>query len=384
MKKQISPYLIVLLIFSTLCATATADVLPPTLEIKWVSFPQVLYAGQTRILSINIKNTELADAHELTIELESDLESLSFAPSTEVPLIPKGSIETVKIPVAGKKDLSNNDEARIRIRLIDKGHNQEFPFDKPRIHKFKTRELELVLDQVKFQNVSRQNKSIQRNDVINLKFRVWNKSGVTAEKVGVKVENNQKGVIWLGAKIGEPLGAIENLLKERPAFAALKSNEHQVVNYIYHLNSDFNNNKVRFAINGTTRSGKGNWVKEEYEHPVIVPFNWLPIVGWVGGAAIVAIIIGVAIKKRWEIVPRWISEWLVFLGGTVFTIITIAIISIWLGIWKWVAVGVGSVIGWIMLQGAIEIKFGAGALILAIAGILILILMLMLCGYWWG
>ena len=300
MKKQILLYLMALLIFSTLCVTTTADVLPPTLEIERVAFSRFLYAGQTRTLSIYIKNTGLGNAHGVTVELSSNLQGLSFPASTKVPKIRKGGTERVNILISGKKELSNNEEARISIRLIDKEHNQKFPFDKPRIREFITLELELVLDQVKFKNVSRQNKSIQRNDVINLKFRVWNKSGVTAETVEVKVNNNQKGVIWKGVEIGNELVMVnrgESPPKEHPTFEAISSQGHKIINYIYHLDSDFNDHKVRFTISGTVGSEKDYWAKEEYKHPVIVPFNWLPIVGWVGGVAIVAILSVVAIKK---------------------------------------------------------------------------------------
>ena len=205
MNKHISLYLMVLLIFSTLCTTVTADGLPPFLEIEDITFSEVLYAGQTHLLSINIKNTGLGNAHDVTVELSSNLQGLSFSASTSVTTIPKGSTQTVDISVSGKKNLSNEDEARITIRLIDKDHNQEFPVGKPRIHKFKTRELELVLDQVKFKNVTRPNNSIQRNDIINLKFHVQNKSGVIANEIKVIVDNNQKGVKWIGVEIGNEL-----------------------------------------------------------------------------------------------------------------------------------------------------------------------------------
>ena len=337
MKKQISLYLMVLSILSTLCIAVTADVLPPALEIKGVTFSEVLYAGQTQILSINIKNTGLGNAHDLTVELSSNLQGLSFPTSTKVPTIPKGSTQTVEISISGKKNLSNEDEAWISIRLIDKGHNQEFPFDKPRIRKFKTRELELVLDQVKFKNVARPNKSIQRNDVINLKFRVWNKSGVTAEKVKVKLENNQNGVIWLGVKIDEPLEAIEDLLKEHPTFAAIKSNEHKVVNYIYHLNRDFKDPKVQFTFSGTVGAEKDHWVKEEYKNPVIIPSNWFRIFGWAVGTVIIVIIIGVTIKKNGKFVPRWVSNFR----------FSIRIPSNWPHIFGWVVGAIIIAIRWV-------------------------------------
>ena len=300
MKKQILLYLMVLLIFFTLCGVTTAHELPPALEIEGVTFSEVLYAGQTRTLSIKIKNTGLGDAHDVTVELSSNLQGLSFPTSTKVPTIPKGGTQTVKISVSGKKELSDENKARISIRLIDTGHNQEFPFDKPWTRTFKTRELELVLDQVKFNNVSRPDKPIQRNDVINLKFRVYNKSGVKAEKVAVKVENNQKGVKWSGAKIGEPLGDPNDLPQERPALATLNPKAYKVINYVYHLDRDFKAREVQFTLSGTVGAEKDQWVKEKYQTSVIIPFNWFRIFGWiaVGVVIIVVVIIGVAIKTK--------------------------------------------------------------------------------------
>ena len=131
MKKQISLSLMALLILSILCIAAIADRSAPTLEIKELIFSEVLYAEQEQILSITIKNAGPGNAHDLTIKLEGDSDSLLFESSTKVPPISRGQTQTVEIPVAGKKELSNNDEARIRIRLIDEGHNQEVPYDEP-------------------------------------------------------------------------------------------------------------------------------------------------------------------------------------------------------------------------------------------------------------
>ena len=360
MKKQISLSLMVFLILSALCVTAIADRLPPTLEIVEVTFSKVLYAGQIRTLSIDIKNTGLGDAHDLTVELSSDLQGLSFPPSTKLPTIPKGKTRISNIPVQGEKKLSNNDKAWISIRLIDKGHNQEFPYDRPQICKFKTRELELVLNQVKFKNVSRPDKPIRRNDVINLKFYVKNKSGVTAEKVKIKVDNNQGGVKWLGVEIGNEIEIInrgESLLKEHPTFAMINPGTYKVINYIYHLDRDFNDSEVRFTISGTVESEKDHWVKEEYENRVIIPFSWLRIVGWVGSATILVIIIGVAGSRvarfRWA---RLIVLHLHRIGYWFYDAITLILMTIFVSFITIVLFIIFSIILFIILVSGFNIE----------------------------
>ena len=172
----------------------------------------------------------------------------------------------------------------------------------------------MVLGQVEVQNASRPNNSIRVTDSINLKFRVENKNDVTMKAVQIKVDNDQKGVEWTGVELGDELINYtkgEDLPTEHPIFETIRPGGHEIINYIYHLNSDFNDHKVRFTISGTTESGKGNWVEKKHEDPVIISPSRIPIAIWisfsqipiairvgVGGIAIFAIILAVAKKNR--------------------------------------------------------------------------------------
>ena len=313
MERQISLHLMALLIHSLLCLPGTAGALPPSLEIKDVKFPQVVYATESCELVIDIKNIGLGEARKVAIELTSNLQDLEMPTPYIVPLIPRGSTKEVKIQVKGGADLSNNAKAQISIRLIDNEHRQEFPFDKPKVVEFKTRELELVFDQIDFKNMSKPGKRIEPNTMIHLNFHVLNKSRVTARDIKIEVKNNQEGVTWYGMQIGK-LSTDEDLEKdlekEPPRFEELKQNEHKVVNYLYHLNQDFNNSEAKFTLRGTVGDKKDPWMEKEAKSPVSVPSNWLHNLAWWMGIAIVIVVIIIrVVRSRFSKIHTWGLHW---------------------------------------------------------------------------
>lgn len=303
MGRQISLHLMALLIHSILCSPVSAGVMPPYLEIESVEFPKFVYATQSRELGIKIKNTGAGDAHNVTIKLETESENLEMVAETSVPSIPRGGTETVKIQVTGGANLSDNTEAKIDIRLIDGDHKQEFPNDKPRTVEFETRELELVFDNIELKTLRTASETIEVNHVIHLRFHVSNKGEVTAHDVKIKVENKQKGVKWLGRQIGNKLSKDEKeLVEEHPSFGKIERNTHKVVNYLYHLQKDFNHGQVRFTLRGTVGEKTDPWMEKEYKGRVSLRSNWLLyLVAGILIASVVGIVICV-VEIRFSVV----------------------------------------------------------------------------------
>ena len=277
MGRQISLHLMALLIHSILWSPVSPGVMPPRLEIESVEFPQFVYATQSRELGIKIKNTGAGDANNVTIKLKTESENLEMVAETLVPSIPRGGTETVKIQVTGGANLSDNAKAKIDIRLIDNEHNQVFPNDKPRTVEFETRELELVFDNIELKTLRTASETIEVNDVIHLRFHVSNEGEVTAHDVKIKVENKQKGVKWLGRQIGNKLSKDleKELVEEHPSFGKIERNTHKVVNYLYHLNKDFNDAQVRFTLRGTVGEKTDPWMEKEHKGRVSLRSNWL-------------------------------------------------------------------------------------------------------------
>lgn len=227
--------------------------LPPILTIEDITISKSpLDAEETATLSIRIKNDGPGDAHNLTIELSSDLQGLSFPHSTPVPTISRrGGQETVDIRISGELDLPT-DTASLDIRLIDPIFDQEH--DKP--YHFETRKFpypKLVLANVEFseKESASPNGRIDLNEMFYLKFSVRNSGAGTADNVTIKVENNQTGVRFLGiVDIGS------QYLQEQPTFSMIDAGKSESVTYAYFVNSEFTDRALRFKISATERHGE--------------------------------------------------------------------------------------------------------------------------------
>ena len=233
--------------------TASTSTLPPILSIEKIRFSQkVLDADETAMLSIHIKNVGRGDARDLTIHLKSNFQGLSFPQITPVPSIRKKTgQQTVDIHVKGTADLSNG-KAKIEIYLEEPHFEQRIPGKQLTFDTRKPRTPDLVLaDYAVVEKVSASpNNRIDVNEEIALKFYVQNKGTGTAEKVTVQVKNNQTGVTWL------PEANETGYRTTTATFSQIAPGKHELISYIYHVNSKFTDKELRFTISATEKLKK--------------------------------------------------------------------------------------------------------------------------------
>ncbi|MFQ6043681.1 MAG: caspase family protein [Candidatus Poribacteria bacterium] len=227
--------------------------LPPILSIEEISFSErVLDAEETAELSIRIKNVGPGPARDLTIELSGGLQGLTFPTFTPVPTIDKdGGEETVKIQIVGEHELPTA-TATIDIHVIEPHFKQKirgkrliFP-----TREFRNPELILAKFAVLESRSANPNNQIDINEMIDLKFYVQNVGQGDAEKVEVKVETNQIGVLWLG------VATEAGLVRRHPTFSKIAAGKPELITYSYLVNSEFTEKELQFKITAKEKYGE--------------------------------------------------------------------------------------------------------------------------------
>ena len=234
--------------------------LPPILSIEAITFSEgVLDAEERAALNIRIKNVGLGDARNVSVELLGvDVsQGLSFPASTKVPTIAKaGGEQVVEIPIIGKHALPTG-MALLDIHVIEPQFKQKIRGKRLRFQTRAFRAPQLVMADVAVVEYlsAAPNNRIDLNEQINLKFYVQNRGVGAAEDVSVKVENDQKGVEWLGVTNAEGTKKIS------PKFSAIDAGEYELVTYSYFVNSEFAASELRFTIRTTERHGQYGFVE---------------------------------------------------------------------------------------------------------------------------
>ena len=234
--------------------------LPPILSIEAISFSEaVLDAEERAALNIRIKNVGLGDARNVSVELlgVEVSQGLSFPASTKVPTIAKaGGEQVVEIPIIGKHALPTG-MASLDIHVIEPQFKQKIRGKRLRFQTRAFRAPQLVMADVAVVEYlsAAPNNRIDLNEQINLKFYVQNRGVGAAEDVSVKVENDQKGVVWLGVTNAEGTQRIP------PKFSAIDAGEYELVTYSYLVNSEFAASELRFTIRTTERRGQYGFVE---------------------------------------------------------------------------------------------------------------------------
>ena len=236
--------------------------LPPILSIEAITFSEgVLDAEERATLNIRIKNIGLGDARNVSVELLGvDVsQGLSFPASTKVPTIAKaGGEQVVEIPIIGKHALPTG-MALLDIHVIEPQFKQKIRGKRLRFQTRAFRAPQLVMADVAVVEYlsAAPNNRIDLNEQINLKFYVQNRGVGAAEdvSVSVKVENDQKGVEWLGVTNAEGTKKIS------PKFSAIDAGEYELVTYSYFVNSEFAASELRFTIRTTERHGQYGFVE---------------------------------------------------------------------------------------------------------------------------
>ena len=234
--------------------------LPPILSIEAITFSEgVLDAEERATLNIRIKNIGLGDARNVSVELLGvDVsQGLSFPASTKVPTIAKaGGEQVVEIPIIGEHALPTG-MALLDIHVIEPQFKQKIRGKRLRFQTRAFRAPQLVMADVAVVEYlsATPNNRIDLNEQINLKFYVQNRGVGAAEDVSVKVENDQKGVMWVGVTNAEGTKKIS------PKFSAIDAGKYELVTYSYHVNSEFTASELRFTIRTTERRGQYGFVE---------------------------------------------------------------------------------------------------------------------------
>ena len=230
-----------------------SDRLPPILTITSVDFSEkVLDGNETAKLEVSVKNSGPGDARDAFVILSGNLRGLKYLKKSYFPTIKgHGDTKTISIDIIGGLELPTS-EVSLKIEVVEpyskiklKGKDLRFPtreFQKP----------ELILAQYNvIENQSGMpNKQIDINEMIDLKFAVQNIGQGNAKSVSVEVKNNQSGVVLLGVVNGN------TLKKGNPNFSQIQSGKFETLVYRYFVNSDFNDNELKFIIKSKERNGK--------------------------------------------------------------------------------------------------------------------------------
>ena len=227
--------------------------LPPILTITSVDFSEnVLDGNEVAQLTLTIKNSGPGDARNVYVNLTGNLSGLKFPFKSTFPTIKaNGGEETITIDITGGIELPTA-EASIKMEVIE-------PISKVKIQgkqlNFPTREFlkpDLILAQYNLiENQSANpNKQIDINELVDFKFAVQNIGLGNAEDVIINIKNNQKGVVLLGMVFND------KLKQQNPNFSQIQSGKFETMVYRYFVNSDFNDNELKFTIISKEKNGK--------------------------------------------------------------------------------------------------------------------------------
>ena len=227
--------------------------LPPILSFEDITFSEVvLDAEETATLSIRIKNVGPGDARDLKLQLSGSLTELTFPKTIDVPTIPKdGGEKTVNVSIRGGLNLPTA-TAAIDIHLNEPHFKQRIQGKRLTFSTRAFRNPELTMaDAAVLENRSAApNNRIDLNEMIDLKFYVQNRGAGAAEQIKIQVQNNQKGVMWLG--VADATG----LKQTSPTFTKIDVGKFELVTYTYFVNSEFTDTELRFEIQATEEHGK--------------------------------------------------------------------------------------------------------------------------------
>lgn len=232
---------------------------PPQIKLEkedftWLSGP--LYGNETDTLSIRIKNYG-GYVRDMTIELSSTLQGLSFPRSTTVPAIRKGDVKTVNIPISGDIDLPKTNASIDFLLNVPEWRGMTY---KKRLsfetRKFRNPQLELAKWAVSetINEISDNQIKPNDNEKIDLEFYVQNKGCSAAEDVRIEVNNNQMGVTFLG--IGDDYS------KEPPTFSTIDAEEYKLITYHYLVTGDLEDSELKFEISATESFKKYGFDKQ--------------------------------------------------------------------------------------------------------------------------
>lgn len=227
--------------------------LPPILTIEDITLStNSIGANETAQLSVTLKNVGPGDARDVMLNLESNLKDLQYNPSSPFPTITaNGGKQTITIPITGTVDLPTT-IAQLKIEVAEPHFKVKIQGKQLSVPTREFQKPELLL--AKYAMVENQsanpNNQIDINEMVDLVFAVQNVGLGDAENVTISVNNNQKGVMFLGVVNGN------QLLRQNPTFSSIPSGKYETVTYRYFINSEFTDTDLQFTINTGEKVGR--------------------------------------------------------------------------------------------------------------------------------
>ncbi|KPA09674.1 caspase [Candidatus Magnetomorum sp. HK-1] len=228
-------------------STTRETQLPPVLTIEKITFSEkVLDALEQATLSVTLKNIGPGDAHDVQAMISSDTTGIVIPHATTFPRISaKGGKHTLEIPVKAEMNLPDT-RAEITIQIIEphfkvniKGKRLVFS-----TRAFKQPDLKLVRFAVEEQTTANANQQIDINEIINVKLAVQNLGKGEANHVSIKIDNQQKGVMFLGL-------VDEGGVFRRPAhFSKVSPGKYETIVFQFFINSELTDKTLKFNIQG--------------------------------------------------------------------------------------------------------------------------------------
>lgn len=227
--------------------------LPPILAIEDITFSEnTIDAEETAQLKVTLKNIGPGDAKDVYLNLESNIPQLSFGSKNSFPTISaNGGVQTVTVNVKASIDLPSS-MALIKLEVVEPNFKVKIQGKQLSVptREFSKPELLLAKYAVIENQSASPNNQIDLNEMVDLQFALQNIGQGNAERVNVSVENNQKGVMFLGVVKGQ------QLVRENPVFNSINSGKYETVTYRYFINSEFTDTELKFSIKANERVGR--------------------------------------------------------------------------------------------------------------------------------
>lgn len=238
--------------------------LPPIIHIMDISFfKDPLYAETMSELTIKVKNSGSGDAKDVYVKLSGTIQGLRYEEKTFFPLIKaKGGEEELIIPITGEHDLSTG-EATIDIEVVEPNFEVNHSGMQLKFSTVKAEKPILILAKhTLIENLSAApNRQIDLNEMIDLKFVVQNIGIGEAHFVSIDVNNDQKGVTFMGAVKDN------KLVHGKQIFDKIDPGDYVTLTFRYFVNNNIEEDNLVFNISSHERHGKYGFI-ETKSYPI--------------------------------------------------------------------------------------------------------------------
>ncbi|CAN2042085.1 Caspase [Candidatus Magnetomoraceae bacterium gMMP-15] len=227
--------------------------LPPIISIESISFSEkALDAQETARLSVTVKNVGYSNARNVYAVFSCNVSEIYLPQKAEFPAISKdGGKQTITVNVKGSMDLPEG-RAHIDVQIVEPEFNVKIQGKRLAFstRKFRNPKLLLAKFAVVEDRSSSPNQRLDVNEMIELKIAVQNLGMGNAENVKISIENNQKGVRFIGMAKGNEIRSEQKKIKP------IGPGKYETLRYLYFITTDFTNNALKFKISASEKYGR--------------------------------------------------------------------------------------------------------------------------------